>query len=142
VRSQAAKELLAPVEDVWAYVSEPYNFADWWTGIGGVRPDRRGFSEGARWTLFQGSEPGLLQKPGAPRMLVVTAIDPFKRFAFHLPRDRLDCELQLEPLRHDHTQAALAIDGPFLVGLRQHSLARGVLQRLFDLLQTAAPASN
>jgi len=138
MRSQDSKELLAPLEDVWSFLSEPYNFSDWWPRIGGVQPDRRGFAEGARWSLTRGSEPGLFQRPNTPKMLVVTAVEPFKRFAFHLPRDRLDAELLVEPVGHDHTQAALTIGGPFLVGLRQGSMARQVLQRLYDLVQTAA----
>jgi uncharacterized protein YndB with AHSA1/START domain len=138
VKSQASTELLAPVEDVWSFLSEPYNFSDWWPGIGGVNPDRRGFAEGARWTLFRGAEPGLFQKPNAPRMLVVTAVEPYKRFAFNLPSDRLEAELLLEPAGHDHTEAALMIDGPFLLGFRRPVLAKGILERLHDLIQTAA----
>ena len=38
-----ARELLAPRADVWAFLSEPYNLPDWWPGIGGLQPDRRGF---------------------------------------------------------------------------------------------------
>jgi uncharacterized protein YndB with AHSA1/START domain len=142
VKSQASTELLAPLEDVWSFISEPYNFADWWPGVGGVKPDRRGFAEGARWTLYRGSEPGLFERPNAPRMLVVSAIDPFKRFAFHLSRDRLDADLRVEALGHDHTQAALTIEGPFLLGFRKPVMATHALERLYDLIQTAAPASN
>jgi uncharacterized protein YndB with AHSA1/START domain len=138
VKSQASQELLAPVEDVWGFLSEPYNFSDWWPEIGGVKPDRRGFSAGARWTLFRGAEPGLFQKPNTPRMLVVTAIEPYKRFAFNLPSDRLDAELELEPQGHDHTLATLTIDGPFLLGFRQPVMARRILERLHDLIQTAS----
>ncbi len=139
MRSQDSKELLAPVEDVWSFLSEPYNFSDWWPGIGGVQPDRRGFANGARWTLFRGSEPGLFQRPNAPQMLVVTAIEPYKRFAFNLPRQRMDAELLLEPARHDHTRADLTIVGPFMLGWSQRSMARRVLRSLYDLLQTAEP---
>jgi uncharacterized protein YndB with AHSA1/START domain len=138
MRSEASRELLAPVEDVWSFVSEPYNFSDWWPGIGAVQPDRRGFAEGARWTMRRGSEPGLFQKPNAPKLLVVTAVEPYARFAFHLTSDRLDGELLLEAIGHDHTRADLIVDGPFLLGLRQRSLAPQVLQRLYDLVQTAA----
>jgi len=139
MRSQDSKELLAPLEDVWTFLSEPYNFSDWWPGIGGVQPDRRGFAEGARWTLFRGSEPGLLQRPHAPQMLVVSGLESYKRFAFNLPRERIDAELLLEPVGHDHTLANLTIVGPFMWGWSQRSLARRVLQRLHDLLQTAEP---
>ena len=138
MKSQASVELLAPVEDVWDFLAEPYNFSDWWPGIGGVEPDRRGFAEQARWTLIRGAEPGLFQKPSSRRMLVVTGIEPYKRFAFNLPRDRLDVELRLGPVGHDHTQADLTIDGPFLLGFRRPVLAPKVLERLHDLIQTAA----
>jgi len=139
MRSQDSKELLAPLEDVWSFLSEPHNFSDWWPGIGGVQPDRRGFAEGARWTLFRGSEPGLLQRPNAPQMLVVTGLEPYKRFVFNLPRERMDAELLLEPVGHDHTLADLTVVGPFMWGWSQRSLARRVLERLHDLLQTAEP---
>ena len=59
MKSEASAELLAPIEDVWSFLSEPHNFSDWWPNIGGVQPDRRGFAEQARWTLIRGAEPGL-----------------------------------------------------------------------------------
>jgi hypothetical protein len=142
VRSRATKTLLAPVEDVWAFLSEPYNFRDWWPRLGGVQPDRRGFARGARWTLIQGSEPGLINRPNASRTLLIRDIEPFRRFAFHLARDRLDVDLLLEPLGHDHTKASLEINGPFLLGWTQRTFAKDVLNRLYELIQTAPPASN
>ena len=38
----ASRDLLAPREDVWGFIAEPYHLADWWPGISGVQPDRRG----------------------------------------------------------------------------------------------------
>ena len=32
--------------DVWAFLAEPYHLSDWWPGITGVEPDRRGFAPG------------------------------------------------------------------------------------------------
>ena len=69
----------------------------------------------------------------------MTAVEPYKRFAFNLPRKRMDTELLLEPTGHDHTLAGLTIVGPFVLGWSQRSLARRVLQSLYDLLQTAEP---
>ena len=37
---EAARELLAPRADVWAFLAEPYNLPDWWPGIGGLQPER------------------------------------------------------------------------------------------------------
>ena len=35
--------LLAPREEVWALVSEPFHLPDWWPAYTGVEPDRRGW---------------------------------------------------------------------------------------------------
>ena len=35
-RSRGSVELLAPVEDVWTYLAEPYHLSDWWPGIATV----------------------------------------------------------------------------------------------------------
>src|SRR5439155_9080387 len=35
-----SREVLAPREDVWMFLAEPYHLADWWPGIRGVQPDR------------------------------------------------------------------------------------------------------
>ena len=50
-RVEAARRLLAPREDVWAFLAEPHNLADWWPGIAAVEPDRRGLAAGARWQI-------------------------------------------------------------------------------------------
>ena len=36
---EATRELLAPRADVWRFLSEPYNLADWWPGISGLQPE-------------------------------------------------------------------------------------------------------
>ena len=63
MRYAARRVLLAPVEDVWAFVAEPYHLSDWWPGISGVEPDRRGLAAGARWKV-QG--PSYVRKPDTP----------------------------------------------------------------------------
>jgi uncharacterized protein YndB with AHSA1/START domain len=68
MRICATGVLLSPVEDVWRLVGEPFHLPDWWPGYTRVQPDRRGFAEGARWTVGRGSTraatPNLLRRPG------------------------------------------------------------------------------
>ena len=64
-RAAASRELLAPREDVWAFIAEPHHFPDWWPGIGGVQPDRRGLAEGARWAVTGIERPTLLRRPAS-----------------------------------------------------------------------------
>ena len=45
-RVAASRELLAPREDIWSFLAEPHHLADWWPGVRGVEPDRRGRSIG------------------------------------------------------------------------------------------------
>jgi uncharacterized protein YndB with AHSA1/START domain len=40
MRVAAKRELLAPPQDVWAFLVEPHNLSDWWPGIAAVHPDR------------------------------------------------------------------------------------------------------
>ena len=44
----AKRELLAPIHDVWGFLADPHHLPDWWPGIAGVEPDRRGLGRGAR----------------------------------------------------------------------------------------------
>ena len=43
--------------DVWGFLAEPYHLSDWWPGILGVEPDRRGFAPGARWRVIGRDRP-------------------------------------------------------------------------------------
>jgi uncharacterized protein YndB with AHSA1/START domain len=137
MRVRASRELLAPVEDVWGFLAEPRHLADWWPGIAGVEPDRRGLATGARWLVTGGPQPGLLRRPNDSWTLVVTAAEPARRFAFHLTGDRLDAELTLEARGRDRTEAELELRSPFLLGTRR-GLAKQALERLHALVQTGA----
>jgi uncharacterized protein YndB with AHSA1/START domain len=142
LRVDAARELLAPPEDVWAFLAEPYNLADWWPGIVGLRPDSRGLAPGARWHIVGDNRPTVfpgfsLRKPNMTGTLLVTAVEPGRRLAFHLAGEHIDVELTLEPRGHDHTLAVLTVDGPRLIGLRR-TLPQRALARLYALCQTAA----
>jgi hypothetical protein len=133
----AERELLAPRADVWKVVAEPFLFADWWPGVSGVRPDRRGFAPGARWEVFGGDRPTLFRRPRAPGHLLVRSVEPFERFSFHLTGARLDVELSLAVPRPERTSARLEVRGPGLFGFNR-ALPERALARLHALCQTAA----
>jgi uncharacterized protein YndB with AHSA1/START domain len=134
----ASRELLAPREDVWRFLAEPHHFSDWWPGVAGVHPDRRGLAPGARWSLHGGMRPTLIRRPDMTGTLVVMEVQPPERWAWYLTGERLDAEIRLAVAeQEDRTVAELIVSGPFLVGLRR-SLPRNALNRLYALCQTAA----
>ena len=134
---RASRELLAPLDDVWAFVADPYNLPRWWPRMGGVQPDRRGMAPGARWLVQGESQPSLVRRPEAHGHLLVLAVEPLRRIAFQLTGDKLDVELTLEPVRENRTKATLEVEGRWLMGLSR-SLPRKALNRLFGLCQTGA----
>jgi hypothetical protein len=134
---QSSRELLASRPDVWQFLAEPYHLPDWYPGVSGVTPDRRGSAAGARWQVVASNEPTLLHKPRAPGTLVVTASDPPRLFAFQLVREKLKVRVDLEALAEDRTQATVTIEGPWLITYRR-TLARRAVDRLHALCQTAA----
>jgi uncharacterized protein YndB with AHSA1/START domain len=136
--AEATRELLASPEDVWRFATDPFRVADWWPGVAGVRPDRRGLAEGARWHVQGRASPGLVRRPHAEGLLLVRRVEQPSLFAFHLTAERLDVELRLEPTGPRRTRALLALDGPLLAVRR--SLATRALRRLYDLCQTGAEA--
>jgi uncharacterized protein YndB with AHSA1/START domain len=136
-RVSAQRELLAPRGDVWAFVAEPHHFPDWWPGIAAVRPDRRGFAEGARWEVVGSIRPTLLRHSASSGMLQVRAIEPYERFVFYLTGDHVEVELRLQALGGDRTRCILTVEGTFMFGMSR-SLPRRALSRLHALCQTAA----
>ena len=135
--SRASIELLAPVDDVWSYLAEPYHLADWWPGIGTIEPDRRGFATGARWSV-RSREPSLLRRAEAEDTLLVTAVEPRTRFVFELVRAKTRAELVLAPADASRTRAELRIEEPFTLGFARRRRAQDALDRLYDLVQTGA----
>ena len=133
----ASRELLAPRADVWRFLAEPYHLSDWWPGIAGVQPDRRGLAPGARWELRGTDRPTLLRGAAGPGLLLVRAVEEPARLAWHLTRDRLDVEITLEETRPDRTRATVVVRGRWLFGWSR-SLPQRALARLHSLLQTAA----
>lgn len=134
-RYAADRVLLAPLDDVWAFLAEPYNLADWWPGVSGVEPDRRGLAAGARWKVIGPMQPSYFRRPQATGTLVVLAVEPRERLAFQLTGDHLDAELTMRALDESRTEVSLVVDGPFLIGLRR-GFPRHALERLYSLLRT------
>ena len=137
MRVHAVRELLAPPEDVWTFVAEPRHLAVWWPGLADVRPDGRGLATGARWQVARGPAAGLLHRPSAQETLLVTEVEPRRRFAFELVGERTRARLDLRPDGARRTVGRLEVEAALLVGPRR-SLPREALKRLYDLCQTAA----
>ena len=135
-RFAAERDLLAPIEDVWAFLAEPFHLADWWPGVSGVQPDRRGVAPGARWQVVGPDQPTFLRRPDAAGVLLILDVVPLRRIAFQLTGQRLDAELELEELERTRTRVRLAVDAPFLMVKR--SFPTLALARLYDLVQTGA----
>lgn len=135
---EAERELPAARADVWAFLAEPYHLSDWFPGISGVQPDRRGFAPGARWQV-QGTRwtnPFTGRRP-VEQLLLVREIEEYERWRFHLVAERLDVEVRLHAAAPDRTVVAVAVEGGWLVGGRRALAARAV-ERLHALVQTAA----
>lgn len=133
----ASVELLASVDDVWAYVSEPYNFPDWWPPVATVEPDRRGCAAGARWAV-RTREATLFRKPETEDVLVVHASEPTERFTFEVVRAKVRAELTLTPVGPERTRATLTVAEPFRISFARGQLAKDALARLHDRIQTGA----
>jgi uncharacterized protein YndB with AHSA1/START domain len=126
---EASLELLAPREDVWAFLAEPYHLSDWWPGITGVEPDRRGFAPGARWKVLTAKRNVLAGPRPVESLIVIREIDPYERWSWHLLATRLDVEVRLRSAAPDRTVVTVAASkGKPDVAVR----------RLYDLVQTAA----
>jgi uncharacterized protein YndB with AHSA1/START domain len=138
-RYAADRVLLAPLADVWAFLAEPYNLADWFPGVSGVEPDRRGLAPGARWKVIGPNEPSYFRRPQASGTLLIVEVVPQERIAFELTGDRISADLTLQALDQDRTKASLVVDGPWLIGLRR-SFPRRALDRLHALLRTGEAA--
>jgi hypothetical protein len=137
MRVAASLMLLAPREDVWAFLEEPRHLADWWPGIAAVEPDRRGLSPGARWQVRRPPQPSLFRRAGAQDLVLVRRVERPSRVEWHLTAGRLDIELRLEETRPDRTRVTLSVERPVLLG-PVRELPRKALARLHALVQTAA----
>ncbi len=138
MRSASERELAAARADVWGFLAEPHHLSDWWPGIAAVEPDRRGFAPGARWQVrgTRWTNPFTGRRP-MQQLLVIRAIEPYERWAWHLVDDGLDVEVRLSSVAPDRTLVRIEIAGAWLLGGRA-SLAKKAAERLHALVQTAA----
>jgi uncharacterized protein YndB with AHSA1/START domain len=136
---EASRVLLAPREDVWALLAEPYHLPDWWPGYTGVEPDRRGLAEGARWTVMRSRAPGLLRRPRGSGIIVIRRVVPATELAWHDVRQGIEAGVRLDDKGRD-TLATAYVDGPYwrLLAEGARGLPRLAVARLYDLCQTAA----
>jgi len=126
--STAELELLASRADVWAFLAQPYHLPDWWPGITGVEPDRRGFAPGARWKVVATKQNILVGRRPVETMLLIREIDEYERWTWHLLDPKTDVEIRLRSLEGDRTAVAVTTS--------RGSASRAV-KRLYDLVQTA-----
>jgi hypothetical protein len=138
--TSASRELLAPRQDVWAVVAEPYNLPDWWRAYTGVVPDRRGLAVGARWTVVRRRKPGLVSRAGSEGLIVITRMVEGLEFGFRDVNEGIEALLELANAGPDGTRATLSVSAPwwrlYMEGVR--NLPRESLGNLYDLCQTAA----
>jgi uncharacterized protein YndB with AHSA1/START domain len=138
MRIDASRRLLAPREDVWALLVEPFHLSDWWPGYTAIRPDRRGLAVGARWTVVRSASAGLLRRPGGEGMIVIESVDPTLALAWRDLEQNFRAQISIATVDGE-TDARLALDAPwwrlFVEGLR--SAPEQALARLHELCQTA-----
>jgi uncharacterized protein YndB with AHSA1/START domain len=127
--NSATLELLAPRADVWAFLAEPYHLADWWPGITGVEPDRRGFAPGARWKVHARKQNLFTGARTVETMLLVRDVAPYERWSFHVLSPKLDAEVRLHAVAEDRTEVTVVVST---------GNAKRAVKRLYDLVQTAA----
>jgi hypothetical protein len=128
----ASKELLASRRDVWAFLAEPYHLTDWWPGLTGVEPDRRGFAPGARWKVIATTRNVLLGSRHVETTLLIREIDELERWSWHLVAGSVDVDIRLRSVADDRTEVTVTTNG------KRASLPEAAVQRLYDLIQTAA----
>lgn len=127
--STGSIELLASRADVWSFLSEPYHLTDWWPGITGVEPDRRGFAPGARWKVIATRRNVFAGPRSKETLLLIREIDPYERWSWHLVATSLDVEIRLRASAEDRTVATIKLS---------KGAPGDALKRLYDLCQTAA----
>jgi uncharacterized protein YndB with AHSA1/START domain len=129
VASEAGRELLAARQDVWRFLAEPYHLPDWWPGITGVEPDRRGFAPGARWKVHAERSNIFAGRRSTETLLLVREIDLYERWSWHLLVPETDTEVRLQATAPDRTLVTVTTSG---------RLAGKAVQRLYDLVQIGA----
>jgi len=137
---EATGELLSDRRDVWALVAEPYHLPDWWPAYTGVKPDRRGLAENARWEVVRSSSPGFLRRPEGRGLIVITKVVEGYELRWHDVKQGLDAGVALDNAGTGRTRATVSVSAPWLrlVAEGARGLPDRALVRLRDLCQTAA----
>jgi hypothetical protein len=135
---EATRELLADRRDVWALVAEPYHLSDWWPGYEGIRPDRRGLAEGARWLVLRRPQ-GVLARPGAESTIEILRVVEGYELRWRDLAQRLEAGIELDNAGPGRTRARAFVDGSWWRVLAEggRSMPRQALAHLYDLCQTA-----
>ena len=128
----ASLMLLAPRADVWGFLAEPYHLTDWWPGLTGIEPDRRGFAPGARWKAIAAVRNVLLGSRRRETTLLIREIALYERWTWHLVASKLDVEVTLRSVAADRTEVTVS------TSRGGSALPRLAVKRLYDLVQTAA----
>jgi uncharacterized protein YndB with AHSA1/START domain len=149
----ATRELLAPRDDVWAFVSTPGRLADWWPGVFAAQ------GNGDDWTI-EGDERAGLTRVASPgdderQETVHVVLNPpgslelrFERSGYHVRlaleatgAQRTTTTLTIQRKDAEETVAerleevvGLAVTGP------DDAFAESILDRLYGLCQTGADA--
>jgi hypothetical protein len=136
---EATRRLLAPREDVWALVAEPYHLPDWWPAYSGVEPDRRGLAEGARWRVVRSRRPGFIRRPRGEGLILLRRVHAGRELAWYDVAQRVDAGVRLAD-DDGGTRATAWVDAPRwrLVAEGARAVPGEAVSRLHDLCQTTA----
>jgi hypothetical protein len=143
-RVEATGELQSERRDAWALVAEPYHLPDWWPAYTGVKPDRRGLAENARWQIVRAKAPGFFRRPGEEGLIVITKVVEGWELHWHDVDQGLDAGVSLDNAGTGKTRATIFVSGSeynlIFEGARglSRNLPEQALARLQDLCQTAA----
>jgi uncharacterized protein YndB with AHSA1/START domain len=138
VKVQASRRLLAPREDVWALLAEPYHLSDWWPGYTAIRPDRRGLAAGARWTVVRSTTAGLLRRPGGEGLIVIESVEPTLTLAWRDLQQHFRAEVAVLTIDGE-TDARVTLEASWwrLLAEGLRGAPQQALARLHALCQTA-----
>ncbi len=77
------------------------------------------------------------REPKSSATLVIKEIEPLERWTWHLTGDiPIDVDIRLRAVAPDRTLVTIGVDGGWRTG--RVKLAQTALNRLYDLVQTAA----
>jgi hypothetical protein len=137
---EATGELQSERPDVWSLVAEPYHLPDWWPAYTGVKPDRRGLAEGARWQVVRNIAPGFLRRPEGEGLIVITRVLEGWELRWEDVKQGIEAGVRLDNAGTGRTRATTFVSGSWwrLVSEGARGLPDTALTRLRDLCQTAA----